>query len=270
MKTTLIALSALSFAMVPAGAEAAQFVARADIFTGAGVASRYVGGGGTVQPSNRPLGSVADGGADSFDNFGFYNSGTTGLAQTRHVELLAGNTFRFFDTFTNTGSTAIRTSVNFFGNLGSDGDELVSVARNGLIVTCQDDGAGLCVEDAVLALVSGNNGLAAAAITPDRYNVRFALDVAAGQSVSLLNFAFLARDEAGPLASDVTLARTTGEALLAAPRTEGLSAAQIAGVVNFRAASAVPEPTTWAMMLLGFAAMALALRRPRFVERVAG
>jgi hypothetical protein len=249
-------------ATAPSAAYAAQFQAGADIFTGTGTAARYVGVGGNVQPSNQALGSVADGGYDTFDNFGFYTGGTGGLTLSRQVELLSGNVYRFFDTFTNTGTAAISTTVNFFGNLGSDGDELVSTATGGLIVTCQDDGTGACTEDAVLALVSGNNGLAQAAITPDRYNARFALNVAAGQSVSVLNFAFLARDEAGPLASDTALAQTTGAALVAAPRTEGLTDAQVARIVNF-AIPAVPEPSTWAMMMLGFAATAITIRRRR-------
>lgn len=260
MHTRMIAALTLLAATLPASAHAAQFQAGADIFTGTGVAARYVGPGGNVQPSNRALGSIADGGFDTFDNFGFYNSGTGGLVLSRQVELLSGNTYRFFDTFTNTTGAAIRTTVNFFGNLGSDGDELVSYTQAGLTVSCEDDGDGNCAGDAVLALVAGNNGLAQATIAPDRYNARFALDVAAGQSVSLLNFAFLARDEAGPLASDVDLARTTGQALMAAPRVDGLSGAQVATIVNFNV-SAVPEPASWAMMLIGFAATGMMLRR---------
>jgi hypothetical protein len=261
LSRTMLSLVFLATAY-PATAHAAQFQAGADIFTGTGVAARYVGPGGNVQPSNRPLGSIADGGFDTFDNFGFYNSGTGGLALSRQVELLSGNTYRFLDTFTNTTGGTIRTTVNFFGNLGSDGDELVSYAQGGLTVSCEDDGDGNCTGDAVLALVAGNNGLAQAAVTPDRYNARFALDVAAGQSVSLLNFAFLARDENGPLASDVDLARTTGQALMAAPRVEGLSATQIATIVNFNV-TAVPEPASWAMMLIGFGATGVMLRRRR-------
>ena len=269
MHTRMIAALALSAATLPATAHAAQFQAGADIFTGTGVAARYVGPGGNVQPSNRALGSIADGGFDTFDNFGFYNSGTGGLTLRRQVELLSGNTYRFLDTFTNSTGAAIRTTVNFFGNLGSDGDELVSYAQGGLTVSCEDDGDGNCTGDAVLALVAGNNGLAQVAITPDRYNARFALDVAAGQSVSLLNFAFLARDEDGPLASDVDLARTTGQALIAAPRVDGLSAAQVATIVNFTV-TAVPEPASWAMMMIGFGATGAMLRRRRAPRIVFG
>lgn len=260
MKTIIIAAAAL----VAAGsAEAQQFSASPDIFTGNGYGASYTGPGGTVSPSNRALGSVWGGGADTFDAFGWYNSGTGGLKLDRQVDLLSGNTFRFFDTFTNTGSSAMSVAVNFFGNLGSDGDELVSYAKAGLIVSCEDDGAGACTDDAVVALVSGNNGLGQAAITPDRYNAGYLLNVAAGQSVSLVNFAFLARDVNGPTADDVALATATGQALLAAPRYEGLTRDQIARVVNFTAA--VPEPATWLTMILGFGIVGAALRRRRAI-----
>ncbi|WP_028966445.1 PEPxxWA-CTERM sorting domain-containing protein [Sphingomonas phyllosphaerae] len=258
MKLYLIAASAL---LAAGTAEAQQFDASPGIFTGSGYAASYNGPGGNVQPSNKALGSVWGGGADTFDAFGWYNTGTGGLALTRQVELLSGNTFRFFDTFTNNGSNVPNVTVNFFGNLGSDGDELVSYDQGGLIVSCEDDGAGACTDDAVIALVSGNNGLGKAAITPDRYNASYLLNVLPGQSVSLLNYAFLARDVNGPTADDVALATSTGQALLAAPRLEGLSDAQVARIVNF--AAPVPEPKTWAMMLAGFALVGVALRRRR-------
>lgn len=255
-------------ALLPFTAEAAQFQAGADIFNGTGYGSSYTGVGGTVQPSGAWLGSVADGGYDTFDNFGFYNSGVSSLTLNRQVELLSGNVYRFFDTFTNNQSTRVTTTVNFFGNLGSDGDELISYDAGGLMVSCEDDGAGACIDDAVLALVSGNNGLGSQAITPDRYNVRFALDLAPGESISLLNFAFLARDEDGPLDSDVDLAIATGQSLLAAPRLEGLSAEQIARIGNFNIAG-VPEPSTWAMLIAGFGVTGAALRRRRATVRFA-
>lgn len=256
------ALAAVTALALPATAQAASFQASADIFTGNGFAGRYVGSGGQVQPSGQWLGGVQGGGAGTFDNFGFYNRGVGALTQTRQVELLSGNLFRFLDTFTNNTGARIRTTVNFFGNLGSDGDELVSTNAGGLMVSCQDDGDGHCTEDAVVALVAGNNGLARQAITPDRYTASFDLDVAAGQSVSLLNFAFLARAVDGPTAGDVTLATDTGRALLQSARVEGLTEAQRASIVNF-SASALPEPASWVMMILGFGLAGGMLRRRR-------
>lgn len=254
----LVLCVALATALAPAFA-AEQFAASADIFNGSGYGQNYFGAGGTTPLYNQALGQVVDGGNGAFDAFGFYNSGVGALSQTRQVELLSGNVFRFFDTFTNQGVSSITTTLNFFGNLGSDGDELVSSAKPGLLVSCENDGSGSCGSDPVLALVSGNSGLGHAAITPDRYNVSFAVTVKPGESLSLLNFAFLASDVNGLTVSDLWLAQSTGAALLSAPRLEGLSAQQIATIANFT--TPVPEPKTWAMLALGLGL--LALRRSR-------
>jgi hypothetical protein len=244
-------------------AHAAQIQATGGIFDGAAYGSSYRGPGGGAPMSNQPLGAVVDGGNGAFNQFGFYNQGTAGLSQTRQVDLLSGNVFRFFDTFTNTGTQALSTTLNFFGNLGSDGDELASTTQGGLIVTCQDDGNGACTEDPVLALVSGGNGLGRAAITPQRYDVSYAVTLAPGASLSLLNFAFLARDVAGPTAADLALAFDTGRSLLSAPRLDGLRAQQIAGIANF-SLQAVPEPGSLALALVG-----LGLLGGRFRRRLA-
>ena len=268
MKTFTLALS-LSAALVPTAAGAQQFQAGADIFTGTGTSHRYVGRGGTVQPSNRALGSVADGGFDTFDNFGYFNGTLGGLTLNRQVELLSGNTYRFFDSFTNTGNATVTTTVSFFGNLGSDGDELVGYDAGGLMVSCEGDGAGACIDDAVLALVSGNTGSGRQAITPNFYNAAFDLTVGAGQTVSLLNYAFLARDIDGPLASDVALATRRGLSLVARPDVAGLTKAQLATVANFSAASMVPEPASWALMIVGIGGIGAGLRRRTTRVRVA-
>jgi len=252
--------AALAALVLPLAAQAAQAPATAGIFDGNDYVSHYTGPGGQTALTNQALGEVVDGGNGAFDAFGFYNSGVNGLGQTRQVDLLSGNVFRFFDTFTNTGATTVSTTLNFFGNLGSDGDELVSRQQSGLIVSCENSGAGSCGNDPVLALVSGNNGLGHAAITPDRYNVSYAISLNPGQSLSLLHFAFLARDENGPTADDVTLADTTGQALLTAPRLEGLSAEQASSIANYTLAP-VPEPATWAMAALGLLVVGGRLRR---------
>jgi len=67
----------------------------------------------------------------------------------------------------------------------------------------------------------------------------------------------------------VDLARTTGRALIAAPRIDGLSAAQVATIVNFTV-TAVPEPASWAMMMIGFGATGAMLRRRRAPRIVFG
>ncbi|OWQ84374.1 hypothetical protein CDN99_24065 [Roseateles aquatilis] len=259
MSLHLLIAAAVAACLIGASAQAAPVQATGGIFDGNGYGTRYVGPGGTVPLTNQALGQVVDGGNGAFDAFGFYNAGTSGLSQMRQVDLLSGNVYRFFDTFTNNGVQSISTRLNFFGNLGSDGDELISDDRSGLIVSCEDDGTGVCGYDPVLALVSGNNGLGQASITPDRYNVGFLVNIAPGQSLSLLNFAFLSSDESGPTAQDVALAQSTGLALLQAPRVEGLSSAQLATVANFN--MTVPEPSSWALLLTGIVVLGWQKRR---------
>lgn len=247
-------------------AQAAQFQASGGVFNGTDFGNSYVGAGGFADLSNQALGEVVDGGSYAFDAFGFYNSGVGSLNQSRQVELLGGNVYRFFDTFTNNSAAPVTTTLNFFGNLGSDGDELVSHNSQGLIVSCTDGGAGSCVDQPVLALVSGNNGLGQAALTPDRYNVRYTVSLAPGQSLSLLNFAFLASDVDGPTVADQQLAASTGLSLLAAPRLEGLSQQQIASIANYDI-SPVPEPATWGLALAGLCGLAMRVRRSRAQQR---
>jgi hypothetical protein len=257
----ILVAAAAAFAFA-ATAQAAPLQATGGIFDGTAYGNRYSGPGGATPVFNQPLGAVYDGGNGAFDVFGFYNQGTAGLAQTRQVDLLTGNVFRFFDTFTNTGTQAVSTTLGFFGNLGSDGDERVGTAQGGLVVTCQDDGNGACAEDPVLALVSGNNGLGRAAIAPDRYTVGYTVSLAPGASLSLLNYAFLASDDAGPTAADLALAFDTGRGLLSAPRLEGLSAQQIASIANFDLQS-VPEPGSLALVLTGLGLLGRRIRRHR-------
>ncbi len=263
--------AAMLLAFAPFAASAAPQVA-----AGGGIVTSLTQGGGAATTAatyagagNGLLGAVTGGIGNTFDAFGFYNKGLAGLAVSRQTELLSGNVYRFFDTFTNTSGARIQTTVNFFGNLGSDGDELVQTPAAGVMVSCRGDADTLsfCDSDAVIALVSGNNGLGQAAITPDRYNVAFTLDVAAGQSVSLLNFAYLAMEQGGPTDADVTRAVTTGQSLATAPRLEGLTNAQVARIANFT--SAVPEPSSWALMLAGFGMIAASRRyRRRSVRAV--
>lgn len=260
----LVSMSlALAVLAAPTLAQASQIQAQPGIFNGTGYGASYSGPGGAVQPSNQPLGAVVNGGNGAFDMFGYYNSGVGSLTDTRKVDLLSGNTFRFFDTFTNNTNSTITTTLNFFGNLGSDGWELVSHNQGGLMVSCTDGGAGSCADQPVLALVSGNNGLGKASITPDRYNVSFDVTLAAGQSLSLLNFASLSSDENGPTDEDVLLAKSVGQSLLSTPRLDGLTGDQIRSIANYNFTSAVPEPATWIMMMVGFGALGAGLRHRR-------
>ena len=259
-----ILFTATAVLAISTSAHAVQFQAEGGIFNGVDYGTSYAGAGGTTPLYNQALGAVsADGSNGAFDAFGFYNAGVGSLTQQRQVDLLSGNVYRFFDTFTNNTGATITTTLNFFGNLGSDGDELISFNSGGLIVSCEDDWSGACGGGVpVLALVSGNNGLGQASITPDRYNVSFSITLQAGQSLSLLNFAFLASELDGPTAADQLLAKATGQALLNAPRLDGLTAAQIGSIANFNI-TPVPEASSWAMLMAGLGVMGVLRVRSR-------
>ena len=267
-KTTLAFAGALCCALAAGGASAQQFQAKADVNDGFGEASAYYGYGA----SGSSLGAVFDGGRDAFDTYGKITGDLTGLAFSRQTELFSDqNLFRFFDTFTNTTGSAITTTLTFGGNLGSDGGTQVLTSGGGLFVTCQ--GAGMnCLGDPIIAHVAGSAGLQSLAF--DNYASVFNVTVGAGQSISLLNFAFLASSQTGTNASDIALATSKGQQLLANPYLAGLSAQQQAQIVNFTGgpptppgggdgAGAVPEPATWALMILGFGGAGQALRLKR-------
>jgi hypothetical protein len=51
--------------------------------------------------------------------------------------------------------------------------------------------------------------------------------------------------------------------------TPGTQNGSLSGNVAFTAAAAVPEPGTWAMMLLGFGAIGFSMRRRRTEQNIA-
>ncbi len=241
------------------GAGAAQYVS--DNGLSGGIDGVYSG------PGFGAYGSVADGGRDAFDSYGYYpNALPAGLTDTRLVEAFTSrNLYRFLDTFTNTTSDTISTTLVFFGNLGSDSATLTEYSAGGLIVSCQSGSIG-CESDPVVASIAGNNGLGHQLINGDNYSASFDVTIAAGASISLLNFAFVASEETGTQASDVTLAIVRGQSLVANPFLDGLSTRQIAQIANYdfgTPSGTVPEPATWAMMMGGFGMAGAMLRRYR-------
>ena len=263
MKNTMILAAAM---ILPGAAHAAQFQAPADLQ--GGVATPY--GQIAAGPANGTFGASADGGFDAFDNYGYFTSDAPGgLTVLRQAEFFADkNLYRWYDSFTNATGSTITTTVRFSGDLGSDSGTSVRLNESGLLVTCQ---GAVCSSDPVVAAVFSNNGSGATSLTPgshssnDRYNADFTLTVLPGQTVSLVNFAFVARDVNGTTAADETLAIDTARALKLNPYFDGLTAAQRASIVNFNvdATPGVPEPATWAMMIGGFGVAGIAARRRR-------
>lgn len=264
MKTCLFL--ALAAASVPfTSAEAAQFTIAGDIFGPGGYVTTYTGAG--TQGGN--LGVVNDGGSDAFDGYGYYCA-TSGLAFTRQTEAFGGqNLYRFFDTFTNNSAERVTRTVTFLGNLGSDSRTQLQANGLGFSVTCEF--SDHCGHDPVVALIYGNNGLGEQTISGEYSTINYTLTLDPGQSASILNFAFLASDLSGTNAADVALAIERARNLVVDPMLAGLTDRQLRRIVNFDLGvpAAVPEPSSWALMILGFGAIGASMRRRTVVPAYA-
>ena len=260
---SLIAASMLLGVVVPAHGQ--QFRTDADIDTPNGDSNRYIG-------TDPDFGEASDSGRDAFDGYGVITN-LRGLSLLRRSEVFVDmNLYRFFDTFTNNTGRRISTTVNFFGDLGSDGSTVEILSEDGLAVSCEMDFDVACVGgDPVIAHVFSNIGVGLAAIgaddDEDQYNALFRVVLDPGQSASLLNFAFLASEEdADTTQADIDLAIARGRELQSAPFVGGLTAAQRAQIINFdvtNGVGGVPEPATWGLMIAGVGMIGGALRTRR-------
>ena len=255
--------------MTAMSAQAAQFTISDNIYS---------------DPSNPTLstysGSVAfsgviGGGYDAFDNYG-YLTGLGALTLDRQIDALTSiNTYRFWDIFTNNTADHISQIVRFSGNLGSD-----STTVNDLTDTYRQISHELFSfghsHDPVVALVNGNNAWAAANMnhvltSGDYYYIDIALDLNPGESVGILNFAFLARDEdrdqydpEPELSADIALALSASAGLVTNPYVDGIDSQELALLVNFDLGGtpppSVPEPSTFVLAAFGLLTI-LGLRR---------
>jgi hypothetical protein len=254
--------------------EAAGFAIRNDIETGTSQGSQYQGPGAF----DGFEGAVYDGGNDAFDNYGrWQDPGGAGssLSFTRNVEALtASNTYRFLDIFTNNTGLTISTTLTFFGNLGSDGDEMVDLSGSGLTVAHERRSDG-STYDPVIAHVYGNNAFAAAnmgaSISQGLYTSTVSLTLNPGQRAGILQFAYLTREDTtilnygtngtNTVATFITDATAVGNTLLNDPDVSGLSPGEVASIVNF---NVVPEPSS--ALLLSLALTSICARRRRNQE----
>ena len=223
-----------------------------------------------THPTNEDLrGAVSDGGGDAFDYFG-YIANVGSLTLNRQTELLSGNTFRFFDTYTNNTQSTISRTITFVGDLGSDGGTVYANV-NAFRQTSSDGGPS----DPVVGFVWGNNSFASGITRStgqggnngpnERTAIAATLNLAPGQSASLMYFAFLASDLTDR-SGDNALALSTVNALFNSPNLSGLSGAQQARILNFgtgqpSTTSGTPEPSTALLTLGGLAGLAMLRRR---------
>ncbi|MBB5515896.1 VCBS repeat-containing protein [Rubricella aquisinus] len=147
---------------------------------------------------------------------------------------------RVFDTFTNTTGTAQTITVNYYTNLGSDGWTGVVETGSGDLSFSTDDthlltddvgiywgGAG---DPMVLHLIQdgeGSESMTASSLSRDGVSYSFQLDIAAGESVSLLQFASQSYNR-------TTMTTTISDLLeFEAGALNHLTSEQLARIVNF-------------------------------------
>jgi hypothetical protein len=214
---------------------------------------------------------VRDGGNDAFDFFG-YVANVGSLSLNRQTELLSGNIYRFFDTYTNNTGGTIDTTITFVGDLGSDSGTVYENVNSYRQVS-SDGGPG----DPIVGFLWGNNAFAASMVRStgqggnsgpnERTAIAANLSLAAGQSVSLIYFAFLA-DDLTDRSGDAALALSTVNALFDNPNLGGLTSQQLARALNWSPfvvgeGAATPEPSTALMTGFGLVALAALRRRSR-------
>lgn len=250
------------------GAQAAQFTIPADVWIGDNrFGASYFGPGYTS--GNSYLGTFGRGGG----TYPFYGllSNAGNLTITRRTEAFQDlNLYRLVDTFTNNTSAPITRELGFQAYIYTPNNLGYTVHQEkGLYVTCTNAGQGLCDGPPVAAHISGNVGASRYFVDNTRYIALFNVTINPGESISLLNYAFLARetnDPRPPAPSDVPLAINRGKELLANPYLDGLSTAERARVVNWDFSKLptpgpVPEPAM--IGLLGLAAVAIGVLRRR-------
>ncbi|SNT22858.1 PEP-CTERM protein-sorting domain-containing protein [Noviherbaspirillum humi] len=261
----------LSLLLGAGSVHATQFsIQGSDVVTNSGYGFSYSGDGGNPTNSvNDARGSVGDGGYDAFDGMG-YLSNTGSLSVTRRTEAFQSlNLYRWFDTFTNNTGSTITQTINWWGNLGSDGYQTTYAGPGSSFINVDNNGY-----DPVGAYIYGNNTFASTSMNSswycgpegqwscyDNVNISTTLTLDAGQSASLLNFVFLARDN-NDRSGDVALATNTAANLVANPYLDGLNQDERSRILNWGGMpSEVPEPGTAALLGLGLFGFMMSRRR---------
>ncbi|MEK8049722.1 CARDB domain-containing protein [Ideonella sp. DXS22W] len=169
------------------------------------------------------------------------DSTTLGLQLDRRIYVPADDGFaRYLDQVTNTGATTRTVTLTLNTNLGSDGGTNL-IATDAAEAAAYDQADHWLVTDdidgqwdpSMAHVVWGDGGQAPdlASLSVDRLNQRWTVTLAPGQTIGLLHFAVQADNQA--------TARATAERLVGLPPEvlTGLSAAELASIVNFRTAA---------------------------------
>ena len=261
MNTRLVSRLTALLAISVVTAFASQFTTPLDVCLNLNCSSfgaGYTGpNAGTGMLDSR--GSVEKGGMDAFDFFG-YVTNLAPLTLNRRVDVIPSeNTYRFLDTYTNPTDLLVSQMVLFRGNLTHNGNHTILLQTP--FLTVDKDNTDRIP---TVALVNGNNAWAqnnmSVSYNGREYILAIQLSLNPGQSVDILNFAFLAFDSGTirNVAGDSALAQSFGQHLVNVPDYSGLSAQDINKIVNF-----TPEPATAALVALGIG-LVFTLRRRRY------
>ena len=183
------------------------------------------------------------------DDGNTYATAFNGLLGTRRTEVytnntaLPQNTARWFDSFTNETGAAVTVNLAFGGNLGSDGAGVIEGQGPGYFVL--SDGSG---SDPVLLFVYGDGSNdpelvneSGTAYTGQNklYFVYSGIEVAPGETVSLLHFNQLFTDQAS-YANSIAQALAAGPLFINDAVFAGLTADQVASILNFNVGGTTP------------------------------
>ena len=209
-----------------------------------------------TQPTYNGSWAVRDGLRDAYDGLQtLRNYGS--LSVSREVFTLEDIfSYGIYDSFTNNTGSVINQTIQYYTNLGSDGQPYISSTTDYTSTTNEIE----LGRDPAVALTFGNNQW-----TLDNLNIlslgsaaiylNYDLTVDVGETVSLLTFSSLYLDSVANSMNDLNNAELTALALSLDPISQGVSSRMVNNAINYSDkhsdVKSVPEPGSLALLFLG-------------------